>query len=201
MFDTTLLSTSTIAVKLVEEKKDFLTEEKVLLEETSLIKAKWSPVKQRTFIMGRIAAHNAVRTLGLEDIPILRGRYGIPIWGKGAVGSISHKDTIAVAIVGKSDVYQSVGIDIEERNFLLAKEEYSLFCTEEEIKSIEEGVLSGVVIFSRKEAILKALSTIDTNMYTLKDIDSIHFQETYSKLYLSCIYYKSYIVNICYVSK
>ena len=40
MFDTTLLSTSTIAVKLVEEKKDFLTEEKVLLEETSLIKAK-----------------------------------------------------------------------------------------------------------------------------------------------------------------
>lgn len=199
MFDTTLLSTSTIAVKLVEEKKDFLTEEKVLLEETSLIKAKWSPVKQRTFIMGRIAAHNAVRTLGLEDI--LRGRYGIPIWGKGAVGSISHKDTIAVAIVGKSDVYQSVGIDIEERNFLLAKEEYSLFCNEEEIKSIEEGVLSGVVIFSRKEAILKALSTIDTNMYTLKDIDSIHFQETYSKLYLSCIYYKSYIVNICYVSK
>ena len=198
MFDTTLLSTSTIAVKLVEEKKDFLTEEKVLLEETSLIKAKWSPVKQRTFIMGRIAAHNAVRTLGLEDIPILRGRYGIPIWGKGAVGSISHKDTIAVAIVGKSDVYQSVGIDIEERNFLLAKEEYSLFCNEEEIK---EGVLSGVVIFSRKEAILKALSTIDTNMYTLKDIDSIHFQETYSKLYLSCIYYKSYIVNICYVSK
>ena len=185
----------------MEEKKDFLTEEKVLLEETSLIKAKWSPVKQRTFIMGRIAAHNAVRTLGLEDIPILRGRYGIPIWGKGAVGSISHKDTIAVAIVGKSDVYQSVGIDIEERNFLLAKEEYSLFCNEEEIKSIEEGVLSGVVIFSRKEAILKALSTIDTNMYTLKDIDSIHFQETYSKLYLSCIYYKSYIVNICYVSK
>ena len=201
MFDTTLLSTSTIAVKLVEEKKDFLTEEKVLLEETSLIKTKWSPVKQRTFIMGRIAAHNAVRTLGLEDIPILRGRYGIPIWGKGAVGSISHKDTIAVAIVGKSDVYQSVGIDIEERNFLLTKEEYYLFCNEEEIKSIEEGVLSGVVIFSRKEAILKALSTIDTNMYTLKDIDSIHFQETYSKLYLSCIYYKSYIVNICYVSK
>ena len=69
MFDTTLLSTSTIAVKLVEEKKDILTEERVLLDETSLIKDKWSPVRQKTFIMGRIAAHNAVRTLGLEDIP------------------------------------------------------------------------------------------------------------------------------------
>lgn len=201
MFDTTLLSTSTIAVKLVEEKKDILTEERVLLDETSLIKDKWSPVRQKTFIMGRIAAHNAVRTLGLEDIPILRGRDGMPIWGKDAVGSISHKDTIAVAIVGKSDVYQSVGIDIEDMNFLLAKEEYSLFCNEEEIKSIEEGLLSGTMIFSRKEAILKTLCTIDTNVYTLKNIDSINFQKKHPKLYLSCIYYKSYIVNICYISK
>lgn len=43
------------------------------------------------------------------------------------VGSISHKDAIAVAAVGKKKRYKGIGVDIEDQTTILSKKEYSLF--------------------------------------------------------------------------
>ena len=72
-------------------------------------------------------SHRALQTLQKEIVPILKGRDGEPIWPFDIVGSISHKDAIAVAAVGKKKRYKGIGVDIEDQTTILSKKEYSLF--------------------------------------------------------------------------
>ena len=61
------------------------------------------------------------RLLQKEIVPILKGRDGEPIWPFDIVGSISHKDAIAVAAVGKKKRYKGIGVDIEDQTTILSK--------------------------------------------------------------------------------
>ena len=121
-----VLPFSDIAVEIVEDSP-FATSDNLFNEEKIFIKREWSEIRLKTYILGRCAAHRALQTLQKEIVPILKGRDGEPIWPFDIVGSISHKDAIAVAAVGKKKRYKGIGVDIEDQTTILSKKEYSLF--------------------------------------------------------------------------
>src|SRR5450631_452976 len=49
-----------------------------------------SPSRRLEFLEGRACAHAALRRLGYDEAPILRGKARQPRWPSGFVGSISH---------------------------------------------------------------------------------------------------------------
>jgi len=72
-----------------------------------------SPARRPTWLAGRIALHSALRDLGLDHGPILVTRQGAPELPQTAVGSISHKRTLAVALAAPKVDGLSLGVDIE----------------------------------------------------------------------------------------
>lgn len=116
------------------------------------------------------------------------------------VGSISHKDAIAVAAVGKKKRYKGIGIDIEDQTAILSKKEYSLFCTPKEIACIDKKEFSPIDIFSRKEAILKAYYTAYNKLCNWIDIDTTNVSKA-SNVTIICMLKKNFIINICCVEK
>ncbi len=104
-------------------------------EQTYFLKTLQSDRRRREWLMGRIAAKDALRsllskTLGINicpaDIEIMPADDGSPIpTGAWLIDlpwkpllSISHKEDIAVAIAGRSDRAPAVGIDIEDLHSL-----------------------------------------------------------------------------------
>ncbi|MCS3127473.1 4'-phosphopantetheinyl transferase superfamily protein [Bacteroides ovatus] len=116
------------------------------------------------------------------------------------VGSISHKDAIAVAAVGKKKRYKGIGVDIEDQTTILSKKEYSLFCTPQEIACIDKKEFSPIDIFSRKEAILKAYYTAYSKLCNWIDIDTINVSKA-SNVTIICMLKKNFIINLCCVEK
>lgn len=118
-----------------------------------------APRRQNTFAAGRRAAAMALQAAGLSGPGVVGlGADGLPVWPTGWLGSISHTDHIAAAIVAPSDNTQLLGLDIEA---LLLPE------TAAEIapQIVPEGVASAGMpfnhqitrAFSAKEALYKAL--------------------------------------------
>ena len=194
-----VLPFSDIAVEIVEDSP-FATSDNLFNEEKIFIKREWSEIRLKTYILGRCAAHRALQTLQKEIVPILKGRDGEPIWPFDIVGSISHKDAIAVAAVGKKKRYKGIGVDIEDQTTILSKKEYSLFCTPQEIACIDKKEFSPIDIFSRKEAILKAYYTAYSKLCNWIDIDTINVSKA-SNVTIICMLKKNFIINLCCVEK
>lgn len=194
-----VLPFSDIAVEIVEDSP-FATSDNLFNEEKIFIKREWSEIRLKTYILGRCAAHRALQTLQKEIVPILKGRDGEPIWPFDIVGSISHKDAIAVAAVGKKKRYKGIGVDIEDQTTILSKKEYSLFCTPQEIACIDKKEFSPIDIFSRKEAILKAYCTAYSKLCNWIDIDTINVSKA-SNVTIICMLKKNFIINLCCVEK
>jgi 4'-phosphopantetheinyl transferase EntD len=72
------------------------------------------PRRQREFAAGRFCAHQAMSRLGCPDASIVMGADRAPVWPDGLVGSISHCDAWAAAVVArKIDGILSLGLDLE----------------------------------------------------------------------------------------
>lgn len=69
--------------------------------------------KKISWIGGRRAIRTAMEPLNRSEVPILSGPYGAPILPDGLTGSISHKKTLAVAMVARAH-HGTIGIDLEE---------------------------------------------------------------------------------------
>src|SRR3970040_1578684 len=77
----------------------------IFAEEERLLPAKASPLRAAEFRLGRRAAHLALKAIGSEPQPILRGSQREPIWPPGVVGSITHAGNHALAAAAfRSDV-------------------------------------------------------------------------------------------------
>ena len=61
---------------------------------------------------GRWCAHRALRGLGVDG-PILRGDKGRPLFPGPVTGTISHTRGLRVALVGRTDRWRSLGLDVE----------------------------------------------------------------------------------------
>ncbi len=71
------------------------------------------PKRRAEYFYGRLMARAAVRAWGGPDVDILSGPLREPIWPQGLVGSISHTDCQAVAIVLPRSRFNAIGVDIE----------------------------------------------------------------------------------------
>jgi 4'-phosphopantetheinyl transferase EntD len=69
--------------------------------------------RKPSWLAGRVALHEALRDLGLDRGPLLTTTRGAPELPDGAVGSISHKRTLAVALAARKLDGLSLGIDLE----------------------------------------------------------------------------------------
>jgi 4'-phosphopantetheinyl transferase EntD len=70
--------------------------------------------RRREFTSGRWCAHRAMRALGVQPVPLLRGERGAPQWPAEVVGSITHCAGYRGAAVARRRQLRSVGIDAEQ---------------------------------------------------------------------------------------
>ena len=83
--------------------------------ELELLSSKAVPARKRSFLLGRAAAHSALRKLGADTGPIGINPDRSPIWPNGILGSITHTSDVALALVAGADVTDGVGVDVEHR--------------------------------------------------------------------------------------
>jgi 4'-phosphopantetheinyl transferase EntD len=101
----------------------------------------------------------ALEQIGIENVIIPIGKDREPIWPEGIVGSISHCDSLAGAIVSRKENHISLGLDIEEIG-RVTDDLWPYVFTDREIEYLntlpdEQKELSSTVIFSLKEAFYK----------------------------------------------
>ena len=110
----------------------------------------------RDFTHGRYCARAALRQLG---IPAANATIGVgaqrePVWPEGIIGSISHTDNIAVAVIARTSQLSSIGIDIESAQPLEEDLIKMIIRPDEMANSHPE---EGKLIFSIKESIYKCI--------------------------------------------
>ncbi|HTB58192.1 MAG TPA: 4'-phosphopantetheinyl transferase superfamily protein [Polyangia bacterium] len=114
------------------------------------------------WVGGRVALRAALAAVGVEaPEPMLSMPRGAPLLPPGAVGSVSHKRALAVALVAReADPRATVGIDVEDLR-PLRTDIASRVLTPDELAVIPSSGLerdAAVLLrFSAKEAIYKAL--------------------------------------------
>ena len=121
-----------------------------------------STARRRCEILaGRVAARRAMRALGVRPRPVLH-RAGIPEFGAGLVGSLSHSGDLALAAVAGSDRLGGIGVDVETTAFLPAGATRFL-CRADELSAAPPAATPArrrwlVALFSAKESLYKAVS-------------------------------------------
>lgn len=147
-------------------------------EEMDLTKDSKGSNRLNLFIGGRFAAKNCLLSAGINSssissVQIMKNSFGAPIFPAGWTGSISHKDSIALAAVMPEEI-GTIGVDIEKFTHKSANKLLRRLLTEEETKSLgttfssEEDVM---LRFSFKESIFKALNPLLKRHIGFKEVD------------------------------
>lgn len=115
------------------------------------------PSRQAEFAGGRQAARHAMAALGLPPCAVPIGADRAPRWPEGVVGSITHDGGLCLAIVGRSEAWQAIGIDLE-RDAELSPEIAAEIATETELSALAplSRGRAAARVFSAKEAAYKA---------------------------------------------
>ncbi|MEV4576727.1 4'-phosphopantetheinyl transferase superfamily protein [Nonomuraea jabiensis] len=111
--------------------------------------------RRREFRTSRHCAHLALRRLGMDPRPVLRGDRGAPTWPPGVVGSITHCAGYRAAAVARGAL--SIGIDAEP-HLPMPRGVLERTATPAEAAALDLLGLPdpGRLLFSAKEAIYKA---------------------------------------------
>ena len=122
------------------------------------------PRRQGSYRGGRACADHALRQLGFSFNQPIWPKMGddrAPIWPGEVIGSISHSDDIALAVVAMRNDIDGVGVDVERP---IAKDEAASLarqvCQPFELKILQPTRWNGhefTAIFSGKEALYKAI--------------------------------------------
>lgn len=120
---------------------------------------------------GRVLARVLLERLGFDAQPLRRLPSGAPDWPRGVVGSLSHDDSFAVAIVGPRESYASLGIDIEPAEDLPPGLIDLVATTRERNDPAWQGPAGGRVLFSVKEAVYKAVHPLDGMFLDYQDVE------------------------------
>ncbi len=123
--------------------------------------ASWAPPRRRTWIAGRAALRTALVRAGLEAPAMGSDDRGAPVLPAGVVGSVSHKENVAVALVAPARDDARIGVDVE-LDTPLRIDIARRVLTEGEQRDIAslpdaERLAEVRLRFSAKEAIYKAL--------------------------------------------
>lgn len=69
--------------------------------------------RRRDFALGRACAHAALAQMNRDGGPIGRADDGAPVWPAGIVGSITHTQGYAAAVVAAAADFAGLGVDAE----------------------------------------------------------------------------------------
>ena len=132
-----------------------------------------APLRRDEFAAGRAAARGALATLAIAPVPIPRAADRRPLWPNGIIGSISHTDGIAAAIVGHNQPTAGVGLDIEG-DAPLKKELLKYILTRSEAAARKARPLVAnssrcKATFAAKEALFKAIYPITGQFFGFLD--------------------------------
>lgn len=111
-----------------------------------------------SFAAGRFAASEALRQLGHPRVSIPTGTSREPMWPSSVVGSITHTDGFAGAIVACQSRYIGLGLDAEHLQPL--GDVASHICTARELRLASSGTTPEhylSILFSAKESVYKCL--------------------------------------------
>ncbi len=124
------------------------------------------------FRASRYVASQALSQIGYNNFPVLINQHRGPVWPLGVVGSLSHCDGIALAVVNSESAVQSIGVDIESYS-AMAPNLYRMICDEQELQHLQQFAQPGLmakVIFSVKESIYKCLNPLLKQWIDFKDV-------------------------------
>jgi 4'-phosphopantetheinyl transferase EntD len=170
-------------------------------EELEFISPTWSEKRKKTFVLGRLAAKQALATYGIEACPVLRGVMNEPVWPDSFKGSIAHKDNIAIAAVTKDDSYAGIGIDIEETSFLLDSTHAQLFCSDDELDYVAKNPFNAVLFFSIKESVIKAYYMAFGKLTEMRDVScrKLLYNSSCSNIKVKYILVNQHIISLCMI--
>jgi 4'-phosphopantetheinyl transferase EntD len=161
LFDLTLDHGRAIAVALPEGDSIDRLASRLTPEEREACAA-WGVPRRRTWTGGRATLRAALERAGLAAPAVLSDERGAPSLPAGVLGSISHKERVAVALVAPADALGSrIGVDVENdapnridvsRKVLTERELAEVDALDPEARAVQVRVR-----FSAKEAIYKAL--------------------------------------------
>jgi 4'-phosphopantetheinyl transferase EntD len=116
--------------------------------------------RKHEFALGRACARSALAQMGIQDTAILRSADGAPLWPGGVVGSITHTEGYACAVVGTSSRFAAMGVDAERIGGVGDDLLRRLFDDEEYARLMAMGAderrVAATLGFSAKEACFKA---------------------------------------------
>lgn len=119
-----------------------------------------APRRRAEYLAGRRCAGEALRRLTGEQRFPPSGADRAPIWPHHTVGSITHCNWQALALVGRANCYRGLGIDLEQRlSDSQARELMPMILTDRESRHWGSRVNAFLVslTFSAKESLFKAL--------------------------------------------
>jgi 4'-phosphopantetheinyl transferase EntD len=115
-------------------------------------------LRAEEFRLGRCAAAQALRAVGVEEVSVPSDAVGRPVWPVGVTGSISHSRAVAVAAVTTSPASLGLGVDLEDLPLDLGAPESELICGPDELARLAAAPADAVGwVFGAKEALFKAL--------------------------------------------
>lgn len=136
-------------------------------QETACLSPNAVVKRRREFAAGRAAAHRAMVQAGHRPVAIPVAKNRAPIWPEGLVGSISHTQSCAMAVVANAGTIRGLGIDVEEDK-PLADDLWPAICTSPEqdwLRAQNNPGQMAKLIFSAKEAAYKCQFTLSARYY------------------------------------
>jgi 4'-phosphopantetheinyl transferase EntD len=152
-------------------------------EEEQVVSSRACPRKKNEFALGRAAVRQALRELGEDCVPVLRGDCGEPLWPKGVLGSITHCWPWSVALVARTARPLAIGIDLESLEEAGRVDISRLICTAKELNWVHHGSSlrdRGAMIFSAKEAVYKGFYPFLRQYIDFKDVELSWLPERHS---------------------
>jgi|GEM_PF-6658261 len=148
--------------------------ERLTLQEAAIAPQGNDPLVAKRFKLGRVAAKRCFKQLGELQCTVLRGDAGQPLFPQGFVGSISHTNDTAVAVVGRDAEFLSLGIDIENANRVLHRSIIERIGIGQEKQWIKDSPQKkSLMIFCAKESLYKALFPLHGKKMAFKDVATI----------------------------
>lgn len=140
------------------------------------IAAHFTSRRREQFARGRGAARAALQQVGAPCLPIRSSPDGVPLFPGGFAGSISHKESWAIAVAASTSSIRSVGVDLELDDDRDEDDLLDRVCTLHERALLaplqHAGHRSpGTWLHSAKEAAYKALFVRDGVRFDFEDIE------------------------------
>ena len=122
------------------------------------------------FAAGRELARHALRSIGVEPVAIPVGERRMPVWPRGALGSISHSGSRVAVAVGRRENYRAIGLDLERERSVAGHLVDRIMTDGEQARYASTGT-DPADIFSCKEAVYKSVNPEFAEFLDFHDVE------------------------------